>query len=125
MSPLLPGVAQAGSSPVLLEAGSKFRIRGRLGASRDLGFGVTMKRSGGSFGGKFEAIVPARKLAAGGGAFDLVLAPDVLRPLQPWTSDTPIGSEVEDCYVFTVDVNAGLEVAEVEILPPGSPAARP
>ena len=119
------GVAQAGSSPVLLEAGSKFRIRGRLGAARDLGFGVTMKGSGGSFGGKFEVIVPAREFAAGGGAFDLVLAPDVLRPLQPSTPGTPIGSEVEDCYVFTVNVDAGLEVAEVEILPPGSPTARP
>ncbi|MEJ7638506.1 MAG: FecR family protein [Singulisphaera sp.] len=94
------------------------RIRGRLDTAHDLGFGVTMKQSGGSFGGKFEAIVPAREFAADGGAFDFVLDPGVLRPLQPGASVTPIGSEVEDCYVFTVNVDAGLEVVEVELLPP-------
>ena len=119
------GVAQADSPPVLLEAGSRFRIRGRLGTAHDLGFGVTMRRSGGSFGGKFEAIVPAREFAAGGGAFNLVLDPGVLRPLQPGPSATPIDSEVEDCYVFTVNVDAGLEVVEVELLPTSPPAARP
>jgi len=119
------GVAQADSPPVRLEAGSRFRIRGRLDAARDLGFGVTMKRSGGSFGGKFEAIVPARQFPSEGGPFDLVLDPSVLRPLQPEASGTPIGSEVEDCYVFTVNVDAGLAVAEVELLPPGPPSARP
>ena len=119
------GVAQADAPPVRLEAGSRFRIRGRLGAARDLGFGVTMKRSGGSFGGKFEAILPAREIAAGGGAFDLALDPAVLQPLQPGALGTPIGSEVEDCYVFTVDVDAGLEVIEVELLPPPAPEANP
>ena len=114
------GVARAGSSPVVLESGSRFRVRGRLGSGRDLGFGVTMKGSGGNFGGKFEANVPAGRFGAGGGAFDLVLAPDVLRPLQPSAPGTPIGSEVEDCYVFTVDVDAGLEVVEVELLPPAT-----
>ena len=69
--------------------------------------------------------MPAREFAAGGGAFDLVLDPGALRPLQPGASGTPIGSEIEDCYVFTVNVDAGLEVAEVELLPPGPAAARP
>jgi hypothetical protein len=119
------GVAQAGAPPVRLEAGSRFRIRGRLGAARGVGFGVTMKRSGGSFGGKFEAFVPARKFAAEGGSFDLVLDPSALRPLQPGALGTPIGSEVEDCYVFTVNVDAGLEVVEVELLPPATSKARP
>ena len=119
------GVAQADSPPVRLEAGSRFRIRGRLDTAHDLGFGVTMKQSGGSFGGKFEATVPAREFAAGGGAFDLVLDPGVLRPLQPGASGTPIGSEVEDCYVFTVNVDAGLEVVEVELMPPATPKTRP
>lgn len=112
------GVAQADAPPVRLDAGSRFRIRGRLDAARDLGFGVTMRRAGGSFGGKFEAIVPARELASKAGAFNLVLDPGVLRPLQPGGSATPINSEVEDCYVFTVNVDAGLEVVEVELLPP-------
>lgn len=119
------GVAQADSPPVRLESGSRFRIRGRLATARDLGFGVTMKRSGGSFGGKFEAIVPARQLAAGGGTFDLILDPGVLRPLQPSAPGTPIGSEVEDCYVFTVNVDAGLEVVEVELLPLRAQAMNP
>ena len=120
------GVAQADSPPVLLGTGSRFRIRGRLEAARDLGFGITMKGSGGSFGGKFEAIVPAREFAAGGGAFDLVLDPGILKPLQPGASSTPIGSEVEDCYVFTVNVDAGLEVVEVELFASaGPPVSRP
>jgi hypothetical protein len=118
-------VAPTDSPPVFLDAGSRFRIRGRLGSAHDLGFGVTMKRSGGSFGGKFEAIVPARELGGEGGPFDLVLNPDNLKPLQPGTVGTPIGFEVDDCYVFTVNVDAGLEVAEVELLPPGPPAGRP
>ena len=120
------GVAQADSPPERLGTGSRFRIRGRLEAARDLGFGVTMKGSGGSFGGKFEAIVPAREFAVEGGAFDLVLDPRILRPLQPGASSTPIGSEVEDCYVFTVNVDAGLEVVEVELMASGRPpVARP
>jgi hypothetical protein len=119
------GVAQADSPPVRLDARSRFRIRGRLGSPHSLGFGVTMKRSGGSFGGKFEAIVPGRELAAKDGGFDLTLDPAILKPLQPGASDTPIGSEVEDCYVFTVNVDAGLEVVEVELLPPAPSDPRP
>jgi hypothetical protein len=120
------GVAQADSPPVRLEAGSRVRIRGRLGSPHDLGFGVTMKRSGGSFGGKFETIVSRREFATEGGRFDLTLDPAILKPLQRGgTSGTPIGSEVEDCYVFTVNVDAGLEVVEVELLPPPSSALQP
>ena len=119
------GVAQADSPPVRLEAGSRFRIRGRLGSAQDLGFGVTMKRSGGSFGGKFEAIVPAREFASKDGGFDLTIDPATLKLLQPGIPGTPIGSDVEDCYVFTVNVDAGLEVVEVELLPPASPDPMP
>lgn len=119
------GVAQADSPPVRLEAGSRFRIRGRMGPAHNLGFGVTMKRSGGSFGGKFEAIVPGREFASADGGFDLTLDPARLKPLQPGASGTPVGSEVEDCYVFTVNVDAGLEVIEVELLPPTSPDPQP
>jgi hypothetical protein len=118
-------VAPTDSPPVILEAGCRFRIRGRLGSVGNLGFGVTMRRSGGSFGGKFEAVVPARKLSPGGGPFELVVNPADLKPLQPGSVRTPISSELDDCYVFTVDIDAGLEVAEVELLPPGSPAGRP
>lgn len=118
------GVAQADSPPVRVEAGSRFRIRGRLGSVHNLGFGVTMKRSGGSFGGKFEKIVPGREFAKADGSFDLALDPAILKPLQVGASGTPIGSEVEDCYVFTVNVDAGLEVIEVELLPPTSPDPR-
>jgi ferric-dicitrate binding protein FerR (iron transport regulator) len=119
------GVAQAEAPPVRLEAGSQFRIRGRLGTAHHLGFGVTMKRSGGSFGGKFETIVPAQRFATKDGRFDLTVDPAILKPLQPGASGTPVGSEVEDCYVFTVNVDAGLEVAEVELMPPTSPVRRP
>lgn len=119
------GVAQADSPPVRLEVGSQFRVRGRLATAHHLGFGVTMKRSGGSFGGKFETIVPGREFATEDGRFDLTLDPAILKPLQPGTSGTPVGSEVEDCYVFTVNVDAGLEVVEVELLPPTSPVPRP
>ena len=40
-------------------------------------------------------------------------------PRWPWAvaAATPIESEIEDCYVFTVNVEAGLEVVEVELLP--------
>jgi hypothetical protein len=115
------GVAQGDSPPVRLEEGSRFRIRGRLASAHALGFGVTMKRSGGSFGGKFETIVPGPELAPEHGSFVLTLDPAILKPLQPGASGTPIGSEVEDCYVFTVNVDAGLEVVEVELLPPNDP----
>lgn len=119
------GVAQADSPPVRLEVGSRFRIRGRLGSAHDLGFGVTMKRSGGSFGGKFEAIVPGRELPEQDGGFDLTLDPAILKPLQPGAAGTLIGSEVEDCYVFTVNDDVGLEVIEVELVPPASLDPRP
>lgn len=119
------GVAQADAPPVRLEAGSRFRIRGRLGNAHHLGFGVTMKRSGGSFGGKFETIVPGRKFATSDGDFDLTIDPAILKPLQRGASGTPIGSEVEDCYVFTVNMDAGLEVVEVELVPPAASDPRP
>jgi hypothetical protein len=116
-------VAQADSPPVKLVTNSKFRIRGRIDASADLGFGVTMKRSGGSFGGKFEAIVPFEELGWNDGSFDLTLDPAILKPLQKGTLDTPIASEVEDCYVFTVGIDTGLEVIDIELLAP--PTAEP
>jgi hypothetical protein len=50
---------------------------------------------------------------------------DRKQPLQSEASGTPIGSEIEDCYVSTVNVDAGLEVAELELLPPAPPTERP
>lgn len=59
------------------------------------------------------------------GSFDLTLDPAILKPFQPGASGTPIGSEVEACYVFTVNIDAGLEIVEVELVAPASSDPRP
>ena len=72
------GVAQADSPPSGWRR-VEFRIRGRLRPAHGLGFGVTMKRSGGELRRQVRGDRARRDFAAGDGGFDLVLDP------APWT----------------------------------------
>jgi hypothetical protein len=111
------GVEQCGSPPVRLGAGARFRVRGRLSSLADVHFGITTKRPEGGFGGKFEAVVAANELGLEGGAFEVEVGLDEMEAKSPRPPGSPVGADLVDCYVCTVNVDAGLEVAEVELLP--------
>ncbi len=111
------GVSQFGSPPVRLKPHSRFQLRGRLASAQELHFGITTKKPEGTFGGKFEVVIPAPKLEDPSGGFDIEVRLGDLRPQKPWHPSSPVNFELEDCYLCTVDVEAGLEVFQVELLP--------
>ncbi len=111
------GVAHWGSSPVRLEARSRFRFRGRMRSSQALYFGVTTRKPDGSFGGKFEVALPAPAGLDADGAFEADVELDDLHLQLAPRFGSPVGFELLDCYVCTVEVDAGLEIFQVELLP--------
>ncbi len=111
-------VARCGCPPVRLVEGATFQVLGRIGSLEDVHLGLTMTRPEGGFGGKFETIVKADDLTIRDGTFEIEIPLDAFWPRYPKISQSPIGLELEDCYVFTVDVEATLEVTRVELLPP-------
>jgi ferric-dicitrate binding protein FerR (iron transport regulator) len=117
------GVSYGDKPPVILQAGSRLRVRGRIGLSHTVYFGVTAKHANGEFAGHFQTIRPAADFP-NGQDLEVVLA---LRDFQPVPShdkvkdklpSAPFDLVVEAFWCHTLNVQAGLEVTEVELIPP-------
>ncbi len=110
--------SQCGLPPVVLEKGGRLRVRGRIESAQDVHIEITTKKQKGGFGGKFETVIPASTFAEAGELFEVEIGLGDLVPQHPWVSRSPIGSELENTHVFTVNVDAGLEIVRIELLPP-------
>ena len=112
-------VSTGESPPVILEAGSRFHIRGRTEFAKDVHFGITAQYPKGGFAGKYEVVMPASMFNDPKGWFDIELRLLYFGPLQTELARLPDGLELKDFWFYTVDEQAGLEITEIELLAPG------
>ena len=123
---LAKSVSRSASSPVILQPGSRFMVRGRVSSASGVYFGIAMVHPNGEFGGKFRADKPASDFD-GPTDFEVefqlsefALDPCV-RDRQDELPDRPEGLIVTAVWCFTVDRKVGatsLEVTEIELIPP-------
>ena len=118
---------------VVARAGSRLRVRGRIASARPVYFGVTVRRPGGEFAGRFQTIRPAGDFQDGQ-SFEVVLAlrdfqlDPSLRLIRSRLPSVPFDLDVDAFWCHTLGERAGLEITEVELLPPSGsagPASRP
>ena len=110
-------VARGQAGPVVLDAKSRLRIRGRLKSAADVTFGVTTNALGGGFTGKYS-VTHTIEIAAIDGNFEIELPVSELRALAVKGNATtsPIGRELVDWWCITANRNAGLAITHVELL---------
>jgi len=116
-------VSRGDKPPVILVPDSSLRVRGRIASTNKVYFGVTVRHAGGEFAGRFQTIRPAAEFP-GGQDFEIVLS---LRDFQLDSSlmemrnklpSVPFDLAVESFWCHSLDKQAGLEVIDVELVPP-------
>jgi len=117
------GVSRGDKPPVTLQPGSRFRVRGRIASPHKVYFGVTVRHPNGEFAGRFQTIRPAVEFPDGQD-FEVTLDLRDFR-LDPSLSEVkdklpsaPFDLVVESVWCHTLDKQAGLEITEVELVPP-------
>lgn len=111
-------VCRGPAAPVVLTSGGKFRIRGRMETPGDIYFGLTMKQVKGGFAGKYVAVRRVDPTKTDG-RLEIELHLEEFRPQEKEFADSPSGLEFVDWWCFTYNVDAGLSIARVELLPAG------
>ena len=117
------GVSYGDKPPVILEPDSRVRVRGRIASTHNVYFGLTVRHAGGGFAGRFQTIRPAVEFPSGQD-FELVLhlrdfrLDSSLDEMKDKLPDAPFGLVVEAIWCHTLDKQAGLELTEVELIPP-------
>ncbi len=116
-------VSYGDKPPVTLHPDSRIRVRGRVAASHNVYFGVTVRHVSGEFAGMFDTNRPAVEFP-NAQDFEVVLH---LRDYRPVSShdeqkanrvSVPFGLVVETFWCHTLDKQAGLEIVELELIPP-------
>jgi len=117
------GVSRGDKPPVVLQPVSRFRVRGHIASTHEVYFGVTVRQPNGEFAGRFQTIRPAVEFQ-GGRDFavilhlrDFRLDPSLIE-MKNKLSSVPFHLVVESMWGHTLGEDAGLEIAEVELLPP-------
>jgi hypothetical protein len=124
------GVSEGESPPVVLLPESRLRARGRIATANPVLFGVSVNHPNGDFAGRFQTVCPADEFQSGED-FDFVLElrDHQLDPSLANVKDTlPTAAfhfVVQSAWFHTLDQQAGLEIAEVELLPPPEAGNRP
>jgi hypothetical protein len=118
------GVSYGDKPPVILQLGSRLRVRGRVGLSHRVHFGVTARHASGEFAGHFQTIRSAVEFPSGQD-FEVVLP---VRDFQSISShdemkdklsSVPFDLVVEAFWCHTLNEPAGLEVTEIELISVG------
>ena len=107
----------SGSPPVLIEGGSRVRIRGTTRTDSPVYFGITTQRIKGGFFGKYSAEIGAGALGQAGEPWQIEVPLSKFKPKTENVPDLPIGMELTDIWVFSPEESAELEIHRVEFLP--------
>ena len=120
-------VSRCPAPPVMLTPGGKFLVRGRMERSGKVYFGLTTKHVKGGFAGKYIAARQIDLPAGRGQPLEIELRVEQFRPQEREFADSPAGLELVDWWCFTYNVDTGLGIAGVELLPasPSQSARRP
>ncbi len=117
------GVSHGDKPPVILQPASRVRVRGRIASTHKVYFGVTLRHAGGEFAGRFQTIRPAVEFQNAQDfevilqLLDFRLDPSLIK-MKDKLPSAPFGLVVESFWCHTLDKQAGLEVTEVELIPP-------
>jgi hypothetical protein len=118
-------VSRGDTPPVMLQAGCRFRVQGHIASIHEVYFGVTVRYSGGGFAGRFQNIRPAVEFRSGEDfevlldLQDFRLDPSLVE-IKDKLPSTPFHLVVESIWCHTLDQLSGLEIFEVELLPPAT-----
>lgn len=121
-------VSRGDRPPVILQPGSRLRVRGRIKSTHRIYFGMTVRQPNGEFAGRFQTTRLADEFRAGRD-FELALHLDdsqldpTLAEMKHKLPSNPLGLVVDTFWCHTLDKPAGLEIAEVELLSPTDSAA--
>ncbi len=118
-------VSRGPTPPVVLPSGGKFRIRGQIETSGEVFFGLTTKHVKGGFAGKYVAARKLEVLPETDDALEIDLRLEEFHPQEEEFADSPIGLEVVDWWCCTYNVDAGLSITSVELLPATTSAIPP
>ncbi|NQT14304.1 MAG: hypothetical protein HQ582_16225 [Planctomycetes bacterium] len=124
------GVSESDNPLVVLLPESRLRVHGRITTAHPVHFGVTINHPNGDFAGRFQTVCPADEFQSGEDfEFTLELRDFQLDPslanMKDKLPSAPFHFVVESTWFHTLDKQAGLEIAEVELLPPAENRNRP
>jgi hypothetical protein len=117
------GISRGDKPPVTLQPASRFRVRGRIASTAKVYFGVTLRHPNGEFAGRFQTIRPAVEFPSGQ-HFEVVIylrdfrLDPSLAEMSSELPSVPFRLVVECMWCHTLYQQAGLEIAEVELIPP-------
>jgi len=117
------GLSYGDKPPVIVQPGSRLRVRGRVASAHKVYFGVTVRSPGGQFAGRFQTTRPASEFQSGRD-FEVVLEfrefqlDPSLRKIKGRLAGSPFDLDVETIWCHTLDKQAGLELTKVELIPP-------
>jgi hypothetical protein len=111
----------SGSPPVLIESGSKVRITGNTQTENPIYIGLTTQRIKGGFFGNYSAKVGAEPLGQAGEPWQVEVPLNKFKSkfdgMSTHIPGLPIGMELTDICVFSLEESAELEIHRVEFLP--------
>ncbi len=116
-------VHAANCSPVMVQPGSRFIVRGRLSSAAKVYFGIQMAHPGGEFAGKFLAGKPAAEFRDQSDFEAVFQLPEFhldpcVRDQRDKLPDRPEGLAVTGVWSFThPSGSTNLEITEVELIP--------
>lgn len=116
-------VSRGDTPPVILQPGCRLRVKGHIASTHEVFFGITVMYPSGGFAGRFETIRPAIKFPSGED-FEMLLdlrdfrLEPSLREIRDKLPHAPFHLVVESVWCHTLDQASGLELTEVELLPP-------
>jgi 3-keto-disaccharide hydrolase len=110
-------------SPAVLQPESRLRVRGRIATAAPVLFGITIQHPNGDSAGRFLTERPADDFP-GGEDFEVTVdfqnfhLDPTLDEMKDQLPDSPSHFVVESIWLTTLEKQAGLEVAQVELIPP-------
>jgi hypothetical protein len=110
-------VTRGRTVPVVLQAGSRFRVQGRAALSGPVTFGMAANAPGGGFAGKYAAVCTI-ETSGPDGNFDIEIPLSEFQPvaLKKMSEASPVGQELTDWWCRTTDQNAKLAIVHIELL---------
>jgi len=119
------GISRGDTPPVILQPGCRFSVQGHIASTHEAYFGVTVRYAGGGFAGRFQTIRPAVEFLSGQD-FEILLdlrdfrLDPSLGKIKDKLPGTPFHLVVEDIWCHTLYQPSGLEITEMELLPPSA-----
>ena len=102
--------------PIRLTEKARIHIRGRLDRDHPVVFGLTTLHAEGGFAGKYSTLQEITTDRDAGGTFQITLPLSKLKPERDCFPSSPVGHELFDCWILTIEQDAGLEISRVELL---------